>query len=76
MWLDAFGRLTDIAKEALMVLFTMRPVVMYDDWRKAYEQFYRNVHKDSGYLDERQWHDAVKTLQGNFVSIGDCKYGM
>lgn len=76
VWLDAFGRLTDIAKEALLVLFTMRPVVMYDDWRKAYDYFYRNVHKDRGYLDERRWHDAVKTLQGNFVRIGNCKYGM
>lgn len=76
VWLEAFGRLNDIAREALLVFNCMGSIVMYDDWRTAYEYFFKSVHKEYGYLDDQKWKVAVKVLQGNFVSISNCKYGM
>lgn len=76
VWLEAFGRLNDIAREALLVFYCMGSIVMYDDWRTAFDYFYKSVHKEYGYLDDQKWRAAVKVLQGNFVSIRNCKYGM
>jgi len=75
VWLDAFNRLSDIEKEALLVLNTMGTPVMCDDWQKAYDYFYNNVHKESNYLEKSKWNNALKVLQNNFIRIGQGHYG-
>lgn len=76
VWLDAFKRLSDIGREALLVLSTMNGIVMYDDWKDAYGYFFSNVHKEANYLDDQQWNDVVKMLQDNFIKIGKGRQGL
>lgn len=76
VWLDAFERLSDIQKEALLVLATMGPAVMYDLWKEAYSYFFKRVHKEANYLNDSDWNDAVKVLQNNFIKIGKDRKGM
>ena len=76
VWKEALGRLNAIEREALLVLYSMRPVVMFDDWRTAYEHFFNNVHKEANYLDDQQWKEAVRVLQNNFIRINNGKFGM
>ena len=70
VWLDAFKRLSDIQKEALLVLTTMGTPMMYDLWKEAYAYFFKRVHKESNYLNDADWNNAVKVLQNNFIKIG------
>lgn len=70
VWLDAFERLSDIQKEALLVLTTMGTPMMYDLWKEAYAYFFKRVHKESNYLNDADWNYAVKVLQNNFIKIG------
>lgn len=70
VWLDAFERLSDIQKEALLVLTTMGTPMMYDLWKEAYAYFFKRVHKESNYLNDADWNKAVKVLQNNFIKIG------
>lgn len=70
VWLDAFERLSTIEQEALLVLNTMIPPVLYVDWKEAYYFFFNMVHRESNYLNETDWNKAVKVLQNNFVKIG------
>ena len=76
VWLDAFERLDVIGREALLVLSTMNGTVMYDDWEMAYRYFYKQVHKESNYLDDQQWRTAVKMLQDNFIKIRKGRQGL
>ena len=69
VWLDAFKRLSDVGREALLILSTMNGVVMFDDWKEAYSYFFYEVHKEANYLDDRLWKEAVKMLQDNFIKI-------
>ena len=70
VWLDAFERLSDIQKEALLVLTTMGTPMMFDLWKEAYVYFFKRVHKESNYLNDADWNNAVKVLQNNFIKIG------
>lgn len=76
VWLGAFERLSDMEKEALLVLNTMGTPVMYDDWKEAYAYFFHNVHKEANYLDDADWNEAVRVLQDNFIKIGKGRSGM
>lgn len=76
VWLDAFKRLSDVGREALLVLSTMNGTVMFDDWKEAYTFFFNRVHKEVNYLDDQQWNDAVKILQDNFIRIGKGSEGL
>lgn len=76
VWLDAFKRLSDVGKEALLVLSSMDGTVMLKDWKTAYEFFFSAVHKEANYLDEQLWTDTIKILQGNFIKIGRGKQGL
>lgn len=76
VWLDAFKRLSDIGREALLVLTTMDGTVMYDDWKEAYGFFFSKIHKEANYLDDQQWNEAVKMLQDNFIKIGKGESGL
>ena len=67
VWLDAFERLSVVQKEALLVLTTMGTPMMLTLWKNAYEYFFEKVHKESNYLNESEWNNAVKVLQNNFV---------
>lgn len=75
VWLDAFKRLSNIAREALLVLCTMNGIVMYNDWKEAYNYFFSKVHKEANYLDDQKWKEVVKMLQDNFIKIGKGFYG-
>ena len=46
VWLDAFSRLGEVAQEALLVLYTMPEPVILEDWKEAYYNFFRVVHKE------------------------------
>ncbi len=76
VWLDAFERLSDIQKEALLVLTTMGTPMMYDLWKEAYDYFFNRVHKESNYLNDADWNNVVKVLQNNFIKIGKDHGGM
>jgi cytidylate kinase len=76
VWLDAFERLSDIQKEALLVLTTMGTPMMYDLWKEAYAYFFKRVHKESNYLNDADWNNAVKVLQNNFIRVGKDISGM
>ena len=76
VWLDAFERLSDIQKEALLVLATMEPTVMYDLWKEAFIYFFKRVHKEANYLNDAEWNNTVKVLQNNFIKIGKDRGGM
>ena len=76
VWLDAFGRLSEIEKEALLVLTTMGTPVMYTFWKKAYQFFFERVHKESNYLSDAEWNDAVKVMQNNFIQVENGQRGL
>lgn len=69
VWLDAFGRLSAIEQEALLVLATMGTPVMYDLWKEAYDYFFNHVHREANYLNDADWNKAVKVLQNNFIKV-------
>lgn len=69
VWLDAFGRLSIIEQEALLVLNTMGTPVLLDDWKEAYAYFFEKVHKETNYFDDTDWDTAVIVLQDNFVKV-------
>jgi hypothetical protein len=76
VWLDAFQKLSIIAQEALLVFTTMKPTIVYEDWRAAFNHFYNEVHKETGYLSEHKWNEIVKVLQNNFIKIGKSSEGI
>lgn len=76
VWLDAFGRLSTVEQEALLVLATTGTPVMYDMWKDAYTYFFEKVHKENGYLNDSEWEKAVKVLQDNFIKIGKDRGGI
>lgn len=76
VWLGAFERLSEMEKEALLILNTMGTPVMYDDWKEAYVYFFHNVHKEANYLDNADWNKSVKVLQDNFIKTRKGRSGM
>lgn len=76
VWLDAFGRLSVIEKEALLVLTTMGTPTMFTFWKEAYRFFFERVHKESNYLNDVDWNNAVKVLQNNFIRVESGPRGM
>lgn len=69
VWKDAFDQLPKVAREMLLVLSTMSPVVLYADWKSAYSYFFKSVYSKEGYLDEREWEKNVSLLQDSFIII-------
>lgn len=76
VWLDAFERLSDIQKEALLVLTSMGTTMMYDLWKEAFVYFFKRVHREANYLNDADWNDAVKVLQNNFIKVNKDRAGM
>lgn len=75
VWQAAYEQLTLVAREMLQVLATMSPPVMYDDWKEAYSHFYRTIHSDKDYLDEREWNNSVRLLGDCFIKIENGHWG-
>lgn len=75
VWEGAFNQLPLTAREMLLVLATMGNTVMYDDWKTAYENFYKTLHYENGYLDPNEWRDAVKLISNSFIRVDDGKAG-
>lgn len=69
VWKDAFEQLPKTAREMLLVLATMSPVVLYTDWKRAYSYFFKVVYPHEGYLDERAWENYVRLLQDSFIIV-------
>ncbi|MBR2261330.1 MAG: AAA family ATPase [Paludibacteraceae bacterium] len=76
VWLDAFTRLSEIEQEALLVLSAMGTPVLYNDWKNAYQYFFDKVHKESNYLSDSKWNNAVNVLQDNFIKTENCVNGI
>ena len=76
VWLDAFGRLSVIEKEALLVLTTMGTPTMFTFWKEAYRFFFEQVHKERNYLNDIEWNNTVKVLQNNFIRVENDRHGM
>ena len=73
VWLDAFKRFSSIQKEALLVLATMGTPIMFELWEEAYRYFFGRVHRESNYLGDEDWNNAVKVLQNNFIRLGKSR---
>lgn len=69
VWKDAYEHLPLMAREMLLVLATMSPIVLYNDWQTAYSYFYECQHGQNGYLDEKEWEENVRVLQNCFVLV-------
>lgn len=67
VWLNAFEQLSSIEREALLVLNTMGTIVLFEDWKKAYQFFFKRVHREANYFNETEWTNAVKVLENNFI---------
>lgn len=76
VWLDAFKRLSDIQKEALLVLTSMGTTMMYDLWKESFTYFFKRVHREANYLNDADWNEAVKVLQNNFIKVNKDRGGM
>ena len=76
VWQGAYDQLPLTAREMILVLITMGKVVMYNDWRQAFEAFYSMIHSSKGYLDETEWYHSVKLLSDCFIRVDTGKSGM
>lgn len=76
VWLNAFERLSSIEREALLVLNTMGAIVLFKDWKEAYQFFFNRVHREANYFNETEWNKAIKVLENNFIKTNIDRSGM
>lgn len=68
VWEGAYEQLDPTAREMILVLATMNPPVMFNDWKVACRWNYEQNHKGA-YIDDIEFKHSARTLSDCFIVI-------